>query len=56
MASDYPVTMAIRVLRQHGVEFTPHRYTWQPHGGTLASATRELTRLLAPALVEVAIG
>ena len=38
MATDYPVTMAIRVLRQHGVEFTPHLYTWEPHGGTLASA------------------
>jgi len=38
MATDYPVTMAVRVLRQHGVEFTPHLYTWEPHGGTRASA------------------
>ena len=38
MATDYPVTMAIRVLRQHGVEFTPHLYTWEPRGGTQASA------------------
>jgi Uncharacterized conserved protein len=38
MATDYPVTMAIRVLRQHGVDFTPHLYTWEPHGGTRASA------------------
>lgn len=38
MATDYPVTMAIRVLRQHKVEFTPHLYTWEPRGGTSASA------------------
>jgi len=30
--------MAIRVLRQHGVEFTPHLYTWEARGGTAASA------------------
>lgn len=38
MATDYPVTMAVRVLRQHKVEFTPHLYTWEPRGGTSASA------------------
>ena len=38
MATDYPVTMAIRVLRQHGVNFTPHLYTWEARGGTRASA------------------
>jgi Cys-tRNA(Pro) deacylase len=38
VATDYPVTMAIRLLRQHGVEFTPHLYTWEPRGGTQASA------------------
>jgi Cys-tRNA(Pro) deacylase len=38
MATDYPVTMAVRVLRQNGVEFTPHLYTWEPRGGTRASA------------------
>ena len=38
MATDYPVTMAVRTLRQHKVEFTPHLYTWEPHGGTAASA------------------
>ena len=38
MATDYPVTMAIRALRQHKVEFTPHLYTWEPRGGTRASA------------------
>ena len=38
MAIDYPVTMAIRTLRQHKVEFTPHLYVWEPRGGTAASA------------------
>jgi Cys-tRNA(Pro) deacylase len=38
VATDYPVTLAVRVLRQHGVEFTPHLYKWEPHGGTAASA------------------
>jgi len=30
--------MAVRVLRQHGVGFTPHLYRWEAHGGTTASA------------------
>src|SRR3982751_3170017 len=38
MATDYPVTMAVRVLRQHQVEFTPHLYAWEARGGTAASA------------------
>jgi Cys-tRNA(Pro) deacylase len=38
VATDYPVTMAVRVLRRHEVEFTPHLYTWEPRGGTRASA------------------
>jgi Cys-tRNA(Pro) deacylase len=38
MATDYPVTMAVRTLRQHKVEFTAHLYTWEPRGGTAASA------------------
>jgi Cys-tRNA(Pro) deacylase len=38
MATDYPVTMAVRTLRQHDVAFTPHLYTWEAHGGTQASA------------------
>jgi Cys-tRNA(Pro) deacylase len=38
MATDHPVTMAIRVLRQHKVEFTAHLYAWEAHGGTAASA------------------
>lgn len=28
----------MRVLRQHGVGFEPHLYTWEPRGGTRASA------------------
>ena len=38
MATDYPVTMAVRTLRQHQVDFSPHLYTWEAHGGTAASA------------------
>jgi Cys-tRNA(Pro) deacylase len=38
MATDYPVTLAVRVLRRHGVEFSPHRYAWEARGGTAASA------------------
>ena len=38
MATDNPVTMAVRVLRQHKVEFTPHLYVWEARGGTAASA------------------
>lgn len=34
----HPVTQAIRVLRAAKVEFEPHTYSWQPHGGTRASA------------------
>jgi Cys-tRNA(Pro) deacylase len=38
MATDHPVTMAVRVLRREKVEFTAHLYTWEPRGGTHASA------------------
>src|SRR5262245_2276345 len=30
--------MAIRALRAAEVDFTPHLYDWEPHGGTAASA------------------
>jgi Cys-tRNA(Pro) deacylase len=30
--------MAIRALRAADVAFVPHRYPWEPHGGTAASA------------------
>jgi Cys-tRNA(Pro) deacylase len=38
MATGYPVTLAVRVLRQNAVEFSPYRYAWEPRGGTAASA------------------
>jgi len=38
LATDYPVTMAVRALRQHRVDFTAHLYAWEPRGGTHASA------------------
>lgn len=38
VATDYPVTMAIRVLRKHAVPFEPRLYDWEPRGGTRASA------------------
>jgi Cys-tRNA(Pro) deacylase len=38
MATDYPVTMAIRVLRQNKVEFTPHLYDYEERGGTRVSS------------------
>ena len=42
MAQDkYPVTPAIRVLRQNKVEFTHHPYDYEEHGGTAVSS-REL--------------
>jgi Cys-tRNA(Pro) deacylase len=37
----HPVTAAVRVLRQHGVAFTHHPYTYEERGGTEVSA-REL--------------
>ncbi|HET7096363.1 MAG TPA: Cys-tRNA(Pro) deacylase [Casimicrobiaceae bacterium] len=37
----YPVTAAVRVLREHGVEFTHHPYAYVERGGTEVSA-REL--------------
>jgi len=42
MSSDkQPVTPAIRVLRQHGVEFDQHVYKYEEKGGTAVSS-REL--------------
>ena len=38
MATPYPVTLAVRVLRQHQVAFEPQLYVWEPRGGTRASA------------------
>jgi Cys-tRNA(Pro) deacylase len=36
-----PVTNAVRVLREHGVEYSDHAYDYEPRGGTAVSA-REL--------------
>ena len=38
MATDYPVTLAIRALRQNKVEFTPHLYAYEARGGTRVSS------------------
>lgn len=35
---DYPVTTAIRFLRAHGIDFVPHLYDYEEHGGTALSA------------------
>jgi hypothetical protein len=37
-APKYPVTLAIWALRADDVEFEPHLYAWEAHGGTAASA------------------
>jgi Cys-tRNA(Pro) deacylase len=38
VATKAPVTLAVRALRAHGVEFVAHTYAWEAHGGTAASA------------------
>jgi Cys-tRNA(Pro) deacylase len=35
---DYPVTPAVRLLREKKIEFEPHLYDYEEHGGTLHSA------------------
>ena len=35
---DYPVTPAVRLLRENKVEFEPHLYDYVEHGGTSHSA------------------
>ncbi|HEV2800216.1 MAG TPA: Cys-tRNA(Pro) deacylase [Pyrinomonadaceae bacterium] len=35
---DYPVTPAVRLLRERKVEFAPHLYTYEERGGTRHSA------------------
>lgn len=32
--TDYPVTPAVRFLREKGVQFVPHVYRYEEHGGT----------------------
>src|SRR5215218_4455395 len=41
MRYKHPVTAAVRVLRDHGVDFTHHPYEYEERGGTAVSA-REL--------------
>lgn len=36
--NDYPITPAIRFLRQNKIEFTAHLYPYVEHGGTAQSA------------------
>jgi Cys-tRNA(Pro) deacylase len=36
--ADYPITPAIRTLREKGAQFTPHLYAYEEHGGTRHSA------------------
>lgn len=38
MSLNHPITAAVRVLRQHGVEFIPHVYPYVDRGGTAHSA------------------
>src|SRR6516164_3682448 len=38
MATDFPVTPAIRFLREKKIDFTPHLYNYIEHGGTRESA------------------
>jgi Cys-tRNA(Pro) deacylase len=38
MTTDYPVTPAIRLLREKQVEFVPHLYDYEERGGTKHSA------------------
>ena len=35
---DYPVTPAVRLLREHKVAFEPHLYDYVEHGGTTRSS------------------
>lgn len=34
----FPVTAAVRFLRERGIEYQGHLYPWHEHGGTAASA------------------
>jgi Cys-tRNA(Pro) deacylase len=39
--TNFPMTQAIRVLKDHGIPFTIHSYKYEEHGGTTVAA-REL--------------
>jgi Cys-tRNA(Pro) deacylase len=36
--SDYPITTAVRFLREKNIKFAPHFYHYEEHGGTKAGA------------------
>ncbi len=36
--SDYPMTPAVRLLREKGIAFSPHLYRYEEHGGTSNAA------------------
>jgi Cys-tRNA(Pro) deacylase len=38
MKEEYPVTTAVRALRDKGVAFVPRLYRWMEHGGTANAA------------------
>lgn len=38
MSADHPVTAGVRVLREKGIPFTPHLYTYEEHGGAPRAA------------------
>lgn len=38
MSTDYPVTTAVRALREAGVAFVPHQFAYVERGGTAASS------------------
>ena len=38
MAIDFPVTAAVRFLREKKITYTPHRYNYVEHGGARESA------------------
>src|SRR3954447_3052729 len=38
MSVDFPVTPAIRILRERKIDFMPHLYNYVEHGGTRESA------------------
>jgi Cys-tRNA(Pro) deacylase len=40
MSIDFPVTAAVRFLREKKIDFTPHLYNYVEHGGTSESAAQ----------------
>jgi Cys-tRNA(Pro) deacylase len=38
MSTDFPITAAVRFLRETKIDFTPHLYNYVEHGGTGESA------------------